>query len=170
MKSCVSPTGPDHIKNRETVNLDHCHQTGLVSGGTENVCQTIKCPKCGTQSACRVQTKSVLGNLGRLGGWTLGSTSVEGGLHSPFPVQTKLDKVTEYHQLLCTSSQEPIPGRGITSAYGLRRSRAGSNKKSLDFFNRLLLVPKPNNRWRPILDLSNLHLSETIRTSLQQGD
>ena len=33
-------TGPDHNKNRETVNLDHCHQTGPVSGGTENVCQT----------------------------------------------------------------------------------------------------------------------------------
>ena len=28
------------------------------------------------------------------------------------------------------------------------------------------LVPKPDNRWRPILDLSN----QTIRTSLQQGE
>ena len=35
----------DHNKNRETVNLDHCHQTGPVSGGTENVCQNTKCPK-----------------------------------------------------------------------------------------------------------------------------
>ena len=30
--------------NRETVNLDHGHQTGPVSGGTENVCQNTKCP------------------------------------------------------------------------------------------------------------------------------
>ena len=55
------------------------------------------------------------------------------------------------------------------------------NQKSLGFFNRLLLVPKPNNRWRPILDLSKLNLflkaekfkmetPETIRTSLQQGE
>ena len=29
---------------------------------------------------------------------------------------------------------------------------------SLGFFNRLFLVPKPNNKWRPILDLSNLNL------------
>ena len=29
---------------------------------------------------------------------------------------------------------------------------------SLGFFNRLFLVSKPNNKWRPILDLSNLNL------------
>ena len=51
------------------------------------------------------------------------------------------------------------------------------NQSSLSFFNRLFLVPKPNNRWRPILDLSNLNFflksekfkmetPETIRTSL----
>ena len=55
------------------------------------------------------------------------------------------------------------------------------NQKSLGFFNRLFLVPKPNNKWRPILDLSNLNLflkakkfkmetPETIRTSLQKGE
>ena len=54
------------------------------------------------------------------------------------------------------------------------------NQTSLGFFNRLFLVPKPN-KWRPILDLSNLNLflkvekfkmetPETIRTSLQQGE
>ena len=52
---------------------------------------------------------------------------------------------------------------------------------SLAFYNRLFLVPKPNNRWRPILDLSQLNLylasasfkmktPETIRLSLQQGE
>ena len=55
------------------------------------------------------------------------------------------------------------------------------NQISLGFFNRLFLVPKPNNKWRPILDLSKLNLflktekfkmetPETIRTSLQQGE
>ena len=54
-------------------------------------------------------------------------------------------------------------------------------KVSLGFFNRLFLVPKPDNKWRPILDLSNLNLflksekfkletPETIRTSLQKGE
>ena len=73
----------DHNKNRETVNLDHCHQMGPVSGGTENVCQNTKCPKCGTQSACRVQTKPFFGNLESLGGWTLGITNVQGGIPTP---------------------------------------------------------------------------------------
>ena len=55
------------------------------------------------------------------------------------------------------------------------------NQTSLGFFNRLFLVPKPNNKWRPILDLSKLNLflkaekfkmetPETIRTSLQPGE
>ena len=55
------------------------------------------------------------------------------------------------------------------------------NQTSLGFFNRLFLVPKPNKKWKPILDLSKLNLflkvekfkmetPETIRTSLQQGE
>ena len=55
------------------------------------------------------------------------------------------------------------------------------NPQSLGFYNRLFLVPKPNNRWRPILDLSILNnylktqsfkieTPETIRTSLQAGE
>ena len=51
----------------------------------------------------------------------------------------------------------------------------------LGFYNRLFLVPKPNNRWRPVLDLSTLNTflntgsfkmetPETIRTSLQAGE
>ena len=45
-----------------------------------------------------------------------------------------------------------------------------SQFKSLGFFNRPFLVPKPDSCWRPILDLSKPNLSETIRTSLQQGE
>ena len=55
------------------------------------------------------------------------------------------------------------------------------NQNSLGFYNRLFLVPKPNNRWRPVLDLSSLNTflntesfkmetPETIRTSLQAGE
>ena len=54
-------------------------------------------------------------------------------------------------------------------------------KTSLAFYNRLFLVPKPGNKWRPILDLSSLNkfikvdkfkmeTPESIRTSLQQGE
>ena len=54
-------------------------------------------------------------------------------------------------------------------------------RSSLAFYNRLFLVPKPDQRWRPILDLSHLNLflkpgtfkmetPETIRLSLQKGE
>ena len=56
-----------------------------------------------------------------------------------------------------------------------------NNQKSLGVFNCLFFEPKPNNNWRPTLDLSNLNqflkvqkfkmeTLETIRTSLQQGE
>ena len=55
------------------------------------------------------------------------------------------------------------------------------NQNSLGVYNRLFLVPKPNNQWRPVLDLSTLNTflntesfkmetPETIRTSLQAGE
>ena len=55
------------------------------------------------------------------------------------------------------------------------------NQNSLGFYNWLFLVPKPNNRWRPVLDLSTLNtflntrsfkmeMPETTRTSLQAGE
>ena len=54
-------------------------------------------------------------------------------------------------------------------------------RSSLAFYNRLFLVPKSNQRWRPILDLSHRNLflkpgtfkmetPETIRLSLQRGE
>ena len=54
-------------------------------------------------------------------------------------------------------------------------------RSSLAFYNRLFIVPKPHNKWHPILDLSKLNLflqletfkmetPETFRLSLQQGE
>ena len=37
------------------------------------------------------------------------------------------------------------------------RTKKVTNQRSLAFFNTLFLVPKPNNKWRPILDLSSLN-------------
>ena len=55
------------------------------------------------------------------------------------------------------------------------------NVKSLGFYSRLLLVPKPHQRWRPVIDLSRLNTfllverfkmetSESIRASLIPGE
>ena len=104
VKNSFSPTGLDHSKNRETVYLDHLHQTGPVSGVDRKFSQMSR---MWYTSTYRVQVKPVW-ELGKpWGGWTLGSTNVEGGLHYPLPVKTRLDNVTENCQLLCTSSQGP---------------------------------------------------------------
>ena len=55
------------------------------------------------------------------------------------------------------------------------------NQRSLGVFNRIFLVPKPNNKWKLILELTKLNLflkvekfkmemPETVRPSLQQGE
>ena len=43
-----------------------------------------------------------------------------------------------------------------------------ATQKSLGFYNRLFLVPKPNSRWRPILDLSTLNTF--LNRVVQNGD
>ena len=56
-----------------------------------------------------------------------------------------------------------------------------NKQDSLGFYSRLFLVPKPGNRWRPVIDLSSLNqyltvskfkmeTPESIRTSLRQGE
>ena len=41
----------------------------------------------------------------------------------------------------------------LTQKNGIEKVK---NQTSLDFFNRIFLVPKPNNKLRPMLDLSSL--------------
>ena len=89
------------------------------------------------------------------------SPTVISNYHNP----TKQSFLVEaLHQLINKNAVEPV-----------------ENPNSLGFYNRLFLVPKPNNRWRPILDLSTLNTflntesfkmetPETIRTSLQSGE
>ena len=101
----------------------------------------------------------------------------QGRIHSPLPVLAKSDKVIHYHKLLCLSSQESLPVGVIISTYEQQSELATT---SPGFYNRLFLVPKPNNRWRPILDLSILNkflktesfkveTTEMIKTSYRQG-
>ena len=101
------------------------------------------------------------------GGWTLGSTKVEGGLHSPFPVKTKLDKVTQIINCYAHLHRSLLV-RSITSAYG--QGMVQSSQFQNLWAPQPCLVPKPHNLWRPILGLSKPNLSETIRTILQQWE
>ena len=88
------------------------------------------------------------------------SPTVISNYHNPGRQSNRLEAL---YQLVNKNAVEPV-----------------ENQNSLGFYNRLFLVPKPNNRWRPILDLSTLNTflntesfkmetPETIRTSLQAG-
>ena len=109
---------------------------------------------------------------------------LKNGLHLSLSDPAKTHKVSHSRKLLCQSPQEQLPAGGITSAY--RQNCSGASTKpnisgfSTDFFWSQQQV-EPNNKWRPILDLSKLNLflkaekfkmetPETIRTSLQQGE
>ena len=62
---------------------------------------------------------------------------IEGGLHSPLPVQTPLDEVTDCNKQLPQSNQTVLPFRGTVSADKQECSRTGGKSNSLGFYNRL---------------------------------
>ena len=114
-------------------------------------CQTCtKCPKCCTKSACRGQTKSVLGNLESLGGRTQSSTNVE-GYTVPFQSRPNFtEKVTDNHQLLYISTQEPLPVGGITSADKGKCSRVGQKSRISGLLQLAIFGPKTQQQMETI--------------------
>ena len=119
--------------------------------------------------------------MGSSGFESKGSHYTERGLHPSLLVQTQPNQVTNGHKQLCQPTKQ---SHLLEALYQLTNKNAVepvANQNSLGFYNRLFLVPKPNNRWRPILDLSTLNTflniesfkletPETIRTYLQVGE
>ena len=71
--------------------------------------------------------------MGNLGFKSKSSQHIEGGVHSPVPVQTPLDKVTDCHKQLSQCSQAVLPFRGTVSADKQECSRT-SRKSELTGF------------------------------------
>ena len=146
------------------------------------LCKTYnKCRKCCHKSACRDQTSKLLKNLAGSGCRSESRSNPERGLHPPLSDLAKLDKGSHRHKLLCRSHRNSYLLEASHQLMDKNEVGLVNNQTSLGFFNRLFLVPKPNNKWRPILDLSNfnqflkaqkfkMETPETIRTSLQQGE
>ena len=99
------------------------------------------------------------------------TSSPQRRLHISLPVPAQSDKKSHNNKLLEALHQ-------LLDKYAVELVQ---NPQSLGFYNQLFLVPKPNNRWRPILDLRTLNnylktqsfkmeTPETIRTSLQAGE
>ena len=87
--------------------------------------------------------------------------------------------------LIMSKYASPSKSKALVEAlFSLRQKQVVERlvvKSSLAFYNHLFLVPKPNGKWRPILDLSKLNLFLTTSTfkvetpekiwlSLQQGE
>ena len=140
----------------------------------------VKCPNCCSRSTCRGKTSPVLGNLGNLGGRTKDHKNTARGLHPSFLDPTKSDKITT----IISCYVNPRNLYLLETLHQLMNKNAVKlvkNQESLGFYNRLFLVPKPNNKWRPMVDLCNLNkflkvekfkmeTPETIRTSFQIGE
>ena len=89
-----------------------------------------------------------------------------------FPLILSEYKAQQKDQALATCIQSLLSKNAIERA---------ENVKSLGFYSRLFLVPKPHQRWRPVIDLSRLNTflhvekfkmetPESIRTSLIPGE
>ena len=90
------------------------------------LCQfCFKCTKCCPHSACRGQTAKILADLAGPGCRSQSSSNPARGLHPPFPDPTKPHKNSYSRKLLCQSSQEQLPVRGIASAYRQKCCRTG---------------------------------------------
>ena len=85
-----------------------------------------KCSQCCHKSSCRGQTPNVLGKVVRAGGRSESCSNPEGGVHPSLPDQAKLVKNPNSCKLLWQSSQKSQTVRGITSAYGKKCYRTGT--------------------------------------------
>ena len=133
------------------------------------------------QSGCRIVKVLAVNNVASLPLFHRKvSNSTWRGLHPPVPVQTQPNQITNCRKQLYEPSQKPFGGP--VSAGEQNYSRTGSKPRTHSGFTTgYFLVPKHNNWWRPILDLSTLNTflnielfkmetPETIRTSLETGE
>ena len=97
-----------------------------------------QCPTCCYRSSCRGEVKTVLAKMGVLGFKSKSGKHTEGGLHSPLPVQTLLDKVTNCNKQLPQSNQTVLPCGGTVSADKQEYSRTGGKPKFTGFLQQTI--------------------------------
>ena len=144
-------------------------------------CQSFsKCPPCCQRAGCRGQVTKFLAKVARVGCESEGSFHSEGGLCPTIQNEAPSQQVPSYQKWLCKPGKEPVSKRSFALIEKLVVEKVVV-RTSLAFYNRLFLVPKPNKKWRPILDLSQLNvylqpgtfkmeIPETIRVSLRKRE
>ena len=107
------------------------------------LCQScFKCNKCCPQSACRGQTSKILKNLAEPGCQSESDSNPPRGLHPPLSDPAKTHQNPHSHKLLCQSSQEQLPVRGIASAYREKCCRTGLQSDLIRVLQPTLFSPK----------------------------
>ena len=146
------------------------------------MCKTChKCQKCCSKSSSRSQTSKFWQIWLNLGAGLKVVQILNEGYTLPFRTRPKLTRCPTVVSCYVNPHRNSYLLEALHQLIDKNAVELVQNQTSLGFFNRLFLVPKPNNRWRPILDLSKLNLflkvekfkmetPETIRTSLQQGE
>ena len=138
-----------------------------------------KCPQCCRKSSCGRQVTKVFGKS--LGSNPRVVSILKEGYNLPFKMRPPLTR----SPLIVSGYGNPRRNKYLKEALQSLITKQAVEKvvvrASVAFYNRLFIVPKPNNKWRPILDLSKLNLflhsdtfkmetPETIRISLQKGE
>ena len=106
---------------------------------------------------------------------------LKNGYTLPFRTKPTLTREPLSRSRYTTFVRQNLLQESVWSVLAKQAIERVHKSSSLGFYNRLFLVPKPNNRWRPILDLSVLNrflhvktfkmeTPESIRLSLQQGE
>ena len=143
------------------------------------MCFYSQCPQCCSYSTSRRLSTALLADLGMPRSQPKGSINFEGGLCTSIQSQAPTSQRPPDNQWLCRPPQRNLSLRqSVQTLLHKRAMEIVRVRTSLAFYNRLFIVPKPNRKWRPVLDLSALNkffsvktfkmeTPETIRISLQ---
>ena len=172
-KKGLSPLS--EIKEINSVNcvsfVDHCVSAPTVT----NAHNVVHAPLVGGRLQPFWQTWALLGANSRV------VSILKEGYILPFKLKPPLVR----HPLIISGYANPDRNKflreAVQSLVDKKAVEMVRVRASLAFFNRLFIVPKPSQKWRPVLDLSALNkflsvktfkmeTPETIRISLQQGE
>ena len=130
----VKETKIKHVKGVSFVN--HC----LFARSVPNV------PKCCQRAGCRRQTPNLLAQMARARCKPQGGLHLEGGLCPTIQNETTSDTVSSHQKWLCKSGKKPGSITGLNCLKEKLVVEKVVVRTSLSFYNRLFLVPKPNNQ------------------------
>ena len=126
-----------------------------------------KCPQCCRRSCCGDQAAKILVSLCPKGFESQSSFDLKGGVQASVlkirPPLTRVPVIRSGHANPLRNSYRA----SFKALHSLLQKQAVGKVKIqsfLAFYNRLFTVPKPNQKWRPILDLSTLNWFLKVKT------